>query len=395
MVKRRPVAWVALAALVASLPACGALLGVRSLIEPNDDAGDAAIAADGQKNEAEDATTDERASDATDVDGGVDSGCVDVTRSAENCGRCGHSCLGGECKASLCQPIPLATGQGEVWGVALDERNVYFTSFTGGFVARVPKAGGAVERIASTGAFLARKVAVNASHVYWTSDDSPGAISRCLLTGCVGAPEVLATPQRPLGLALDATIFFWADRNSTELRAKLLAGGPELHVADSTSGPPIAVAVESSRLFWIADFTGEVQGRAQDGGTFSVGINGTAGRDLVLDGTFVYWGAAIDLGQDGRISRAPRSGVGPVELVGPAKGEPVSLAVDAKRLYWTAWARQTDGGVLGAGVYSCPPAGCGAAPTTVAAGQDLPRGIALDDSAVYWGANGGVMKVAR
>jgi hypothetical protein len=31
----------------------------------------------------------------------------------------------------------------------------------------------------------------------------------------------------------------------------------------------------------------------------------------------------------------------------------------------------------------------------VAAAQNLPRGIAVDDTAIYWGANGVVMKLAK
>ncbi|CAN5923881.1 hypothetical protein BH11MYX4_BH11MYX4_44360 [soil metagenome] len=384
MVTRRSFA---LLFVLAALPACGALIGVKSLVEPDDDAGGAQVGPD-----AGDALA---TTDALGPDGGGDASCGDVTQSKDHCGRCGHSCLGGECKASTCQPTTLATGQGEVYGVALDATHVYFTSFTSNLVARVPKAGGKVETITSTGAFLARKVAVNATHVYWSADDSPGVVSRCLVSGCAGGPEVLATPQRPFGLALDSTSVYWADRNSTELRRRPLGGGAEVHVADSTAGLPIAIAVDQSQVFWIGDFTGEVEGRAADGGTFSVGKGGTSGRDLVLDGTFVYWGAAIDLGQDGRISRAPRSGAGPTETIGAAKGEPMSLAVDGKRVYWTAWDRKADGGVVTAGVYACAPTGCGAGPTTLAAGQDLPRGIALDDGAIYWGANGVVMKLAK
>ncbi len=160
---------------------------------------------------------------------------------------------------------------------------------------------------------------------------------------------------------------------------------PRCTSTDSTVGLPVAVAVGGEELFWLADFTGEVEGCASDGGVFSVGVNGASGRDLVIDDTFVYWGAAIDLGEDGRISRAPRSGAGPSELLGSAQGEPVSLAIDSARIYWTAWQRQTDGGVVTAGVYSCPSTGCGAGATTVAASQDLPRGIAVDDGALYWG----------
>ena len=386
MVTRRPLA---LLYLFAVLPACGALIGVKSLTEPDDDGGAGTGDARAPDAPSETSTT---LPDGAPLDGAT---CGDTTQSKDNCGRCGHSCLGGECKASVCQPIPIAGSQGEVYGVTTDATHVYFASFTGNFVARVPKAGGVVQKLATTGAFLARKVAVNATHVYWSADDSPGVVSRCPISGCAPAPEVLATPQRPLGLALDSTSVYWADRNSSELRRRPIGGGAEVKVADSTAGAPIAVAVDATQLFWIGDFTGQVEGASTDGGTFAVGTNGTSGRDLVLDKTYVYWGAAIDVGMDGKISRAPRSGAGPTELVGMAKGEPMGLAVDASRLYWTAWDRKTDGGIVSAAVYTCSPTGCGAGPTTVAAAQDRPRGIALDETAIYWGVNGGVMKVAK
>jgi hypothetical protein len=370
---------VALAVLVVCIPACGAVLGVKDLYDPG---------------EEPDAQSPPPPLDAP-IESSVDAGCGDIDASAENCGRCNHSCLGGACKSGVCQPIPLATGQGEVWGVALDATYVYFASFTGAFIARVPKAGGKVEPIASSGQTLARRVAVNATHVYWSAGDFPGAIARCPIAGCAGVPETVATPTRPTSVAIDAVNVYWSDRNNSELRLRPLSLDPEAHAADSTAGLPNAVAVDATHLFWIADFTGEVQGRAEDGGTFTVGKDGTSGVDLVLDATNVYWAAAIDVGQDGRIARAPRSGAGPTTRVGSANGEPVSLAVDAKLIAWTSWQRSSDGGVSGGGVYGCAPMGCSGPPSTLASNLDLPRGIALDDQAIYFGVNGAVMKLAR
>lgn len=389
MVTRRSLA---LMFVVAALPACGALIGVKSLVEPDDEDGgpgqNDAQALDG----ASDAPT--TFPDGAPLDGSDGAACGDVTASKDNCGRCGHSCLGGDCKASACQPIALTTGEGEVYGVANDATHVYFTSFTGNFVARVAKTGGLSQKLATTRTFLARKVAVNATHVYWSADDSPGVVARCPLTGCVAAPEVLATPDRPFGLALDSTSVYWADRNSATLSRRPIGGGAEVAVATSLGGLPIAAAVDNGSLFWIVDFTGSVQGAASDGGTFRVGVNGTSGRDLVLNKTDVYWGAAIDPGLDGKISHAPRDGAGPVTFLANAGGEPMALAIDAQRVYWTAWDRKADGGVVSAAVYSCPLASCGAR-TVVAAAQDLPRGIAVDATAIYWGVNGAVMKLAK
>jgi hypothetical protein len=372
--------------ILALVPACAAVIGIRELIPGDEDAANDGGAGGDAREEASEG--------GSPLEGGADASCGDVTQSADHCGRCNHSCLGGECKGGACLAKPIATSQGEVSGIALDATYVYFASFTEGFVARVPKAGGTVQKIATTGVTNTRHVAVNATHVYWSSGEFPGAIARCPIAGCAGNPEVLATPSRPLGIALDSAFVYWADRNSSELRRKPIAGGPEQRVADAT-GQPVAVAVDKL-LFSIADFSGEVERHdPADGGTSPVGVNGTDGRVLVLDAKFVYWGAAIDLGQVGRISRAPRDGTGPSELVGPAQGDPIGLAVDAQRLYWTAWNRQTDGGVVSAAVYSCPPTGCGGTPTTLAAAQALPRGIAVDENAIYWGANGVVMKLAK
>jgi hypothetical protein len=386
MVMRR---WLAVLVMLAAGPACGSIIGIKSLTPGDDEElGDAPNGSDGPAEATSDSTVL--------VDGGGDGSCGDVTKSADHCGRCNHSCLGGECKAGVCQATSIATGQGEVSGIALDATYVYFASLTSEFVARVPKAGGSVAKIASATGPLTRYVAVNATHVYWSSGEAPGAVSRCPVAGCAGAPEVLATPNRPLGIALDSTHVYWANRNSPELRRKPIAGGAEEHVADSMGGAPVAVAIDKSQLFWIADFTGEVERQdPSDASSATIGVNGTSGRALVLDSKFVYWGAAIDLGELGKISRAARDGTGSVQPIGPAQGDPIALAVDPKLVYWTAWDRRTDGGVVSAAVYSCVVAGCAGAPTTVAAAQDLPRGIAVDDTAIYWGANGVVMKLAK
>ena len=43
------------------------------------------------------------------VGGGGGHACTDTSSDAANCGTCGHSCLGGQCSAGVCQPLLLAT----------------------------------------------------------------------------------------------------------------------------------------------------------------------------------------------------------------------------------------------------------------------------------------------
>ena len=136
-----------LAALVAGGLSCAVIVvacgfegeGTRDNAAAEADAGDDGAFAKLDAREA-------GATDGPPLEGGDAGPCAaDLSTSAEHCGRCNHSCLGGTCAAGKCQPVTLAT-RSSPYDIALDATDVYWTDKGGGAllpnVSTVPKAGG-------------------------------------------------------------------------------------------------------------------------------------------------------------------------------------------------------------------------------------------------------------
>jgi sugar lactone lactonase YvrE len=186
-------------------------------------------------------------------------------------------------------PTPLITGTSRFVDVVLDATSAFVAAGTS--IDRVPLPGGGSATPLAMGA-RADRVAVNATHVYWTSRTA-GTVNRATLAG--GAPELLASGlQEPLAIALDDRSVYWGNLGGGTIMKLDLGPGQPTTLAAVTSGP----------------------------------------TDLRLDGTHVYF--ATGLG--GEVLRVAIGG-GPVELLAsdatnPAVGSPQDLAVDATHVYW-------------------------------------------------------------
>jgi len=397
VVKRRPSAALFML-LFAALPACAAVIGIKDLIPgTEDDLIDSG--SDGTPSPNDDGGGPSSPMDASDADAGA-LDCINdadaLKDNPDHCGRCGHSCLGGGCEGGVCQPIAIATGQGTVGPVAIDGTHVYWSSFSTNTIARVVKTGGAIQPISqSPNVGNTRSIAVSAQHIYWGNDDFINTVvNRCPLTGCGAAvPEKIADADRPVGVALSATHVYWCDRNANVIQRRAFTGGAVELVGRAQGAGPWALAVDQQQAFWVGDFSGEAQSHYSDGGTYDIGLNGQSGRVITVDALNAYWGVQVDPGQPGRILRARRDGSqsgSAAQQLSVAGGEPLGMFLDGPTLYWTAQA--PDGGT-GGGVYSVPTAGGTA--TIHAGNQVLPRGIAVDDKAIYWGREGSIMKLAK
>jgi hypothetical protein len=65
--------------------------------------------------------------------------------------------------------------------------------------------------------YFRSELAFDSSYVYWTQGTLKGAIERCPLAGCTGAPEVVAAPIRsPLTARIDGSKIYWLHDSSTQ-----------------------------------------------------------------------------------------------------------------------------------------------------------------------------------
>jgi sugar lactone lactonase YvrE len=98
-------------------------------------------------------------------------------------------------------------------GIAVDTTSVYWADITGGRVLKVGKDGGAVTTLFA-GSEGPLAVAVDDSHVFWTTDQIGGNVEKVPLAG--GSPTVVAPAQsNSYGIALNSTTVYWTNNGAT------------------------------------------------------------------------------------------------------------------------------------------------------------------------------------
>ncbi len=250
--------------------------------------------------------------------------CVDLQYDPNNCGTCGHGCLGGACSGGLCQPILLAPAQ--VFDLAVEGSNIYLTAdFT---VSTVPITGGSPVVLAS-GQNYARGIAVDGTNIYWANHamrPSVGTIMSMPLSG--GSPVVLASdPNAPNDVAVDAANVYWTDDGGAVQSVPLTGGNPTT-LATSPS-QAYAIAVDSTSVYWTVN-SPTSQGNLMQvplGGGPPVTLASCGGFDLALDSVNIYLGSyscgVLEIPLGGGSAR----GLGGGTIYG--------IVVDSSNVYWS------------------------------------------------------------
>jgi sugar lactone lactonase YvrE len=287
------------------------------------------------------------------------------------------------------QPRAIVTGQSSPSFMAVTlpvSDHLYWANSGDGTIWRANPDGSGATAIVS-GQTSAEGVAVDARHLYWTSN---AGISRARLDG-TNAQTILPGVDA-YALAVDASHLYWIDiAQGSVRRANLDGTSPQTIVPDQ--GLASGLAVDASHLYWTDHFDGTIIRANLDGTgqpqTLFTGQNGPAG--VAVDAAYLYW--ASD--GDGTIKRANLDGTGqPQTLVTTATPaqNPVAVAVDASHLYWATQDEETTPDQLGA-IWRANLDNPQASAQAIVTGQSAPRFMAISPSAapvpahVYWTNN--------
>jgi hypothetical protein len=419
------VAWLVVTS--AACLACAQILNIQDVPELADattqpganDSGDAGGSADAgsvDARDAADATLDATAgSDDAASDSSLDgppapdapvSPCGDTTASAANCGRCGHSCLGGSCVDGGCQPFAIVAADAGVAParIVVDDTYLYWTDSFNNTVTRTDKTTGASVVLQDIGSTVEPyPIAVDDTNLYW--GDALG-ILWCPKSGCALNSHMAAGEYRlaPVAIAVDDAGVYWTE--GQEFLLSVPKGAVNQSHTVIWNGGDASMSTQyltsdGERVYFTA-LDGLLRVVPTDGGkAYALAAPGTPAGDpsvgVVVQPPNVYW--TINDPDAGFVATAP---AGPdaasnaASVFAPAQHYPGVIASDGKNLYWRA---TTSADVTAATVVSCSIAAC--APTVLATTSTDLTAIAVDDSAVYWtlqgatSTSGSVWKLAK
>lgn len=368
---------------VGAFLACNALTGIDDLYTgPMPDGGmDATVVTvDGQvvivPGDAGSTCTGNRAN----CDGNAANQCeVDLSTDPRNCGRCGHSCLPGTCAGGLCQAgILSAATDGRK--IALDATNVYWMTPT--TVVTCPKTGcvGAPTTLLSSPQPLV-DFALGATEFFVVTTTTEQEVQRCAKTGCAVATKVDGAPLIG-GIAANANTLVWTRLAAAgSLLTCTLPACLPVSIADNLPAPD-RVAVDATAVY-VATRGSPTTATS---GTLRFCLSGSCGGTPSVQKSTI--GATTDLLVDGaqlfaavpdRILGCPKTGSceGAAPFVTLASVR--ALAIDSKNLYYANSSI----------IRSCPRAAC-PAPVLVANAGGVVLDMVADEAALYWVGSSGV-----
>lgn len=319
---------------------------------------------------------------------------TNLQTSADHCGACGRSCLGGPCSSGRCPLQTLTTAGVRPYGIAIDDEHVYFADRDEGTLRRMPKAGGTpvaiatgqsgisfvaadpgttgfvyftrdtadgtvakVNKAGSTVTTLAQapnawELAIDQTHVYYTTRGNPlpndmlsdGTLQRVNKTGGA-AQRLAATSGTPGSIALDDDSIYFTDKDAKTVN-RLSKTAPQMPVVLAPYQPgPDGIALDGDNIFW-GCFEGDTVMRLAKEETQPVVLATFQGNPngITAGGNFAYYSTY----RGGTVSRVSADGGEPLVLA--AVNAPIRLALDESYVYFTG-----SGEEMGAhGVYRVP-----------------------------------------
>jgi hypothetical protein len=290
----------------------------------------------------------------------------------------------------------LSEGNGEVLDLALDDDNVYFTSFDRGSLARLAKTGGVAAFLVPPDGGLREPtagLAASGAYVYVSAYASGGGPGARRLPKEGGIAETIDACNTAYSIAVDDTDAYWLTAacgspmvrlrkvSKTDLDASVVEAPPDdaTKYAVATYG---YLALDATAVYWMNASEVHSVDKSLAAGTARTLFTAKPGdlaRGLAVDDrVYAVFGASL-------LAIDKASGAASTLATDIAIGGRVGVATDATHVYFT----NPDGRVLRVGK-------SGGTPETLAEGQAQPTGLAIDATHVYWSnADGGsIMRAA-
>lgn len=380
------------------LTGCSALIGVNDIFLDPDAAGS------GEGGAPETSTVDAPGTE-TGGEGGTCTG--DRQTDKVNCGRCGHDCLGGDCKAGVCQYVALAGSLAAPGALALDEKYVYFATQGDGRVMRILKSGGTVDTLV-TGWQSMIGVGVSGTTLFWSADDALGdagdgnfgGVWKCTLPACTDK-KLVSTVGNTQHLDVKNGFVYYATEDSIR-RVKVDGTGDQSLVTPINR--PFSIAADDAHVYYTSNQTSLE--RVPVGGAATgeaVGpLNASRYGFVAVDAQRFYW-AFTDVSSKGQVFGALKASPATRTSYGTTNRGSLGVASDGTNVYWMNDGTLSGTDSNGDGDFlTCPVAGCTGEPLRLADQLHFAGPIAIDGSAVYFlefggrnSVNGRLLKVAK
>jgi hypothetical protein len=361
--------------ILAALAACNAILGneKRTL----DDRPEGGTRNDG----GDDSSTGD--------DGGPDATCnADLQTDKANCGRCSHDCLGGECKAGVCQPFTIASGLNTPDYPVVVDHIAYWTSNDGSVLSCPVVACTKPKQLMQidAGNPLPNGLDVHKGNVYVVGYYSQAAQS--IPIGGGAPTTVIAGLDYPSRVLADDSNVYYLNANTADLeRCDLPKCTRRVRIAVGQPAWFKMARSDDANIYWLESpnatpTNGTIykapRNRELDGGGDTI-LSNRHPTEMVIRKGVLY------MTEDTNVIAITLVAGLPSFPLAQTESSPRGIDVDDTTAYWVT---EGDGAVK-----SCPFAGCNFKPAIIASGQNQPRGPYVTDDAIYWTEfNGGTIR---
>jgi len=212
------------------------------------------------------------------------------------------------------------------WSITLDASHVYWTtlSSTGG-VFRTVLAGGTVETIA-TAQDMPHGLGVSGSTVYWGHSDGV----RKKTSGVPKTTNLVTGTPYVGSVALDGTHVYFSSSTNPGSVSKVLQAGGSVATLASGLNQPNGVALDDSAVYFSVYGTGEVQKIGKDGFGSQLLASGYGGPiDIDISGEYAFFTNGIGH----LVVQVPKTGGAAITRMN--SGFPYSLKASNGIIYWS------------------------------------------------------------